>query len=55
MYVCTYTSDITNLPYVDVPVGVLFEPVLFRAVICLPVAGYLKIKPKKEHSKEVVV
>ena len=33
--------------HVDVPVGVLFDPVLSHTVLCLLVAGYLEIKPKK--------
>ena len=35
--------------HIDMPVGILFERVLSRAVFCLLVAGYLEIKPKKEH------
>ena len=33
--------------HIDVPVGVLFDPVLSRTVLCLLVAGYLEIEPKK--------
>ena len=46
VFVRTYTGDVIKSLHC-VPVGVLFELVLYHAVLCLVVAGYLKIKLKK--------
>ena len=46
--ICMYTGDVINLHSVDVPVGHLFDWVLYHAVIDLIVVEHLKIKLKKE-------